>query len=44
MIKTIQIDWTFAAQRRVGRIIERLPLECLVMWTFVATASFLIAS
>ena len=40
MIKTIQIDWAFAAQKNIGRAIERLPLECLAMWAFAITATY----
>jgi len=40
MIKTIQIDWAFAMQKSIGRAIERLPLECLAMWTFAITATY----
>jgi len=41
MIKTIQIDWAFAAHKKIGRAIERLPIECLAMWTFAITATYL---
>ena len=40
MIKTIQINWAFAAQKNIGRAIERLPLECLAMWAFAITATY----
>jgi len=40
MIKTIQINWAFAAQKNIGRAIERLPLECLAMWTFAITSTY----
>tara|TARA_R110000787_G_scaffold153594_1_gene267518 strand:- start:430 stop:624 length:195 start_codon:yes stop_codon:yes gene_type:complete len=40
MIKTIQINWAFAMQKNIGRAIERLPLECLAMWTFAITATY----
>ena len=40
MIKTIQINWAFAIQKNIGRAIERLPLECLAMWTFAITATY----